>query len=54
MEEAFPEATVRLIESSGGAFEIEVDGRSVFSKLRLHRHPEPGEVQSLITGALGH
>lgn len=53
MEEAFPDARVRLIESSGGAFEVEVDGQLVFSKLRLHRHPEPGEVKSLVTTVSG-
>jgi len=53
LEGAFPGAELRLIESSGGAFEVEVDGRSVFSKLRLHRHPEPGEIKSLITDAIG-
>jgi selenoprotein W-related protein len=35
---------VKLIESSGGVFEVEVDGRKVFSKKALGRHPQPGEV----------
>lgn len=39
---------MRLIESSGGAFEVSVDGERVFSKLQLGRHAEPGEVVRLI------
>jgi selenoprotein W-related protein len=35
---------VKLIESSGGVFEVELDGRKVFSKKSLGRHAEPGEV----------
>jgi selenoprotein W-related protein len=45
---AFPDAEVRLIESSGGVFEVEVDGRPVFSKKALKRHATPGEVLRLI------
>lgn len=48
MRERFPEATVRLIESSGGLFEVQVDGNLVFSKKALGRHAEPGEVVRLI------
>jgi len=44
LKQAFPEAQVRLIESSGGVFEVVVDGRSVFSKKTSRRHAEPGEV----------
>jgi len=39
---------VKLIESSGGVFEVEVDGRRVFSKKALGRHAQPGEVLKLI------
>lgn len=48
MRERWPEATVRLIESSGGLFEVQVDGELVFSKKALGRHAEPGEVVRLI------
>jgi selT/selW/selH-like putative selenoprotein len=44
----FPAVDVRLIESSGGAFEVTVDGTVVFSKLRLGRHAHEGEVVRLI------
>jgi len=39
---------VELIESSGGVFEVELDGDLVFSKRELGRHAEPGEVMGLI------
>ena len=39
---------MKLIESSGGVFEVEVDGRRVFSKKALGRHAQLGEVLKLI------
>jgi selenoprotein W-related protein len=39
---------VRLIQSSGGVFEVDVDGRRIFSKKTLKRHAEAGEVVRLI------
>ena len=39
---------VELQKSSGGAFEVTVDGKLVFSKRALGRHAKPGEVLSLI------
>jgi selenoprotein W-related protein len=41
---------VRLLESSGGVFEVSVDGQLVYSKKRTGRHAEPGEVVRLIGG----
>jgi selT/selW/selH-like putative selenoprotein len=35
---------VSLIKSSGGAFEVTVDGTVVFSKRTSGRHATPGEV----------
>jgi selT/selW/selH-like putative selenoprotein len=48
LREPYPDATVRLIESSGGLFEVSVDGELVFSKRALGRHAAPGEVVRLI------
>jgi selT/selW/selH-like putative selenoprotein len=48
----FPEAEVQLIESSGGVFEVTMDGRLIFSKKALKRHVEPGEVLRLVHEAL--
>jgi len=42
---------VKLIESSGGVFEVEVEGRKVFSKKALGRHAEPGEILGLMAQA---
>jgi len=36
------------VESSGGVFEVTVDGRPVFSKKAIGRHAEPGEIVQLI------
>jgi selenoprotein W-related protein len=44
----FPDADVRLVESSGGVFEVTVDGELLFSKVRLGRHAAAGEVVRLI------
>jgi len=39
---------VKLVHSSGGAFEVSVDGEAVFSKLALGRHAKAGEVLGLL------
>ncbi|MCP4402148.1 MAG: SelT/SelW/SelH family protein [bacterium] len=33
-----------LVSSSGGAFEITVDGKLIFSKLQSERFPQDGEI----------
>jgi selT/selW/selH-like putative selenoprotein len=48
LKRAFPDVDVRLIESSGGLFEVAVDGHLVFSKKATKRHAEPGEVLKAI------
>ncbi len=44
----YPHADVKLIQSSGGVFEVEVDGRKIFSKKQHGRHAQPGEVLRLM------
>jgi len=39
-----------MVPSSGGVFEVSVEGRLVFSKRAARRHPEPGEVAAAIRG----
>jgi selenoprotein W-related protein len=39
---------VKLIPSSGGVFDVTVDGALVFSKKKVGRHAQPGEVVRLI------
>jgi len=40
--------SLTLIPSSGGAFEITVNDRLLYSKLTNGRHAEPGEVNALV------
>jgi selenoprotein W-related protein len=39
---------VTLIESSGGVFEVDADGKLIFSKKQLDRFPEDGEILRLL------
>ena len=43
-------AEVELIASSGGVFEVDVDGKNIFSKKALSRFPEEGEIAKLLKG----
>lgn len=45
LEREFKDAEIDLVEGSGGIFEIDVDGKRVFSKKKLGRFPEDGEVE---------
>ncbi|MBT8362205.1 MAG: Rdx family protein [Deltaproteobacteria bacterium] len=42
------DTSVELIGSSGGVFEVVVDGKQLFSKKKLGRFPEIGEIVHLI------
>ena len=45
---------LRLITSSGGAYEITVNGKLIFSKKNIQmRHAEPGEVFKLFADIVG-
>jgi selenoprotein W-related protein len=37
-----------LIPSSGGVFDVTVDGKLIFSKKAVRRHAEPGEVVRIL------
>jgi selT/selW/selH-like putative selenoprotein len=41
---AHPDATVELIPSRGGRFEVVLDGVPIFEKSKTGRHAKPGEV----------
>jgi selenoprotein W-related protein len=41
-----------MTPSSGGVFEVTVNGEKVFSKKALGRHAEPGEVRAAIVKKL--
>jgi selenoprotein W-related protein len=38
----------KLIPSTGGKFEVTLNGELIFSKKTLGRHAEPGEIKALI------
>jgi selenoprotein W-related protein len=38
---------ITLLESSGGAYEIRVDGDLIYSKLETGRHADPPEIMDL-------
>ncbi len=44
---------IDLIPSSGGRFEVTLDGELIFSKAALKRHAEPGEVVALVRERIG-
>ena len=39
---------ITLVPSDGGRFEVVVNDKLVYSKLKLNRHAEPGEVKGLV------
>jgi selT/selW/selH-like putative selenoprotein len=43
-------AEVELFASSGRVFEVDVDGKNIFSKKSLNRFPEEGEIAALLKG----
>ena len=43
---------MRLIESSGGVFEVSLDDRLVYSKKHTGRHAAAGEIVRLIRAAI--
>jgi selenoprotein W-related protein len=46
-------AEVELISSSGGRFEVSLDGELLYSKAATGRHAQPGEVLTLFRDRLG-
>ncbi len=42
----------QLIPSTGGVFDVTVNGELVFSKQEVGRHAEPGEVRAAINAVL--
>ncbi len=42
-------ASITLIPSDGGRFEVTVDGKLIYSKLQTGRHVDQGEVPQLVS-----
>lgn len=43
---------VKLVPSSGGAFEVSLDGKLIYSKLKTGRFPEEKELTAAVDKAL--
>lgn len=54
MRERYPEAMIEMIPSSGGRFEVTLDGAPIYQKSKLGRHAKPGEIAHLLAKARGH
>jgi selenoprotein W-related protein len=46
-------ASIDLVPSSKGRFEVVLDGELIFSKAALGRHAEPGEIVALVRERIG-
>ncbi len=44
---------MRLIKSSGGVFEVTLNGELIYSKKALGRHAAPGEVMQVLRQKTG-
>jgi len=53
LKKIFPQSTVNLIKSSGGAFEIRQDGKLIFSKLEEGRFPDNDEIVKKLKAVAG-
>jgi selT/selW/selH-like putative selenoprotein len=53
LKRIFPQSTVNLIKSSGGAFEIRQDGKMIFSKLQEGRFPDSAEIVKKLQAVQG-
>ncbi|OYD08340.1 hypothetical protein CHM34_05705 [Paludifilum halophilum] len=42
-----------LVPSGGGVFEVDLDGKRIFSKKQLNRHAEEKEIPKLIHDEIG-
>jgi selenoprotein W-related protein len=43
--------SITLVPSSGGRFEVSLNGNLIYSKLETQRHAQPGEVVDLLRKA---
>lgn len=50
LKQAFPDIDITLTEGIRGVFNVEVDGKLIFSRYELDRLPDEGEIVQLIKG----
>lgn len=48
LKASFADVEVELVESRGGAFEVSLDGKPVYSKLATKRFPAYQEIPGLV------
>lgn len=48
IKKVYSEASVNLVKSTGGLFEVSLDGKLIFSKKELNRFPNDGEILSIL------
>ena len=46
-------ASIELLPSSKGRFEVTLNGELIFSKAKLGRHAKPGEVADIVRARVG-
>jgi selenoprotein W-related protein len=46
-------SALTLIPLGNGIFDVKVDGKLVYSKYQTGRFPDDGEVEAMVTAALG-
>ena len=44
--------SIMLVPSGGGAYEVSVNDKLIYSKMETFRHAEPGEVAGLVRNIL--
>jgi selenoprotein W-related protein len=45
--------SLELVPAAGGRFEVSLDDELIFSKAASRRHPEPGEIATLVRERIG-
>lgn len=55
LKENYPDSNIELIEGSGGIFDVECNGRLIYSKQNIEgqRFPNEGEISELIEQEMG-
>jgi selT/selW/selH-like putative selenoprotein len=50
LKQRYPDLDIDLVRSGGGVFEVQLDGRLIYSKKTTGRHCTPEEIFSQIDG----
>lgn len=44
----YPDSNIKLIKGGGGIFEVKCNGKVIYSKGKLNRFPNEGEITGLV------